>query len=246
MTSLPGMAVALAAAVMLPAIAAAQPPAPQAPPAQGRRAIRPAPRPDQQARQLQIQRFQLTEQQREQLRTFDEQHRAATETARRELVDLQRQLEEALTAAQIDNSKVNQLRASIVQRETLLAQQRIDRRTKLASILTPEQRQAMRGRGPGRMIGPAGGRPGVTARRPAARVPGVLGLGRAPLRQRLETERQLRGRLLQRQPRQVPSRQLRGGRGAGSVAREQLDDARLRAEIRRLEAQLEALRRRVR
>ncbi|MEX2272226.1 MAG: periplasmic heavy metal sensor [Vicinamibacterales bacterium] len=222
MTLLPRMAVAVVAAVLFPVIGAAQQPAPPG----GRGAMRGAPM----ARQAVSQRPQLSAEQREQLRTFDEQHRTATETTRRELGELHGQLDEALTAAQVDSSKVNQLRASIVQKETALAQHRVDRLTKVSSMLTAEQRESLRGRGLGRVFGASGlggSRGAVMAQPRVPRPPAGTLRGRAPLRQRMDTERQLRGRILQRQAPRAPSGQLR-------------------AEIRRLEAQLEALRRRIR
>lgn len=229
----PRGAAALAVAALVPVMAAAQQPAPQ-PAQQGQ--------PRQQRAQRQPprdQRPQLTDQQREQLRTFEEQHRQATETSRRELGDLHRQLDEALTAAQLDQSKITSLRASIVQKETALAQARVDRLAKLSSLLTAEQRQAFRGRGLGQAFGPVGGR-GVMG--PGARgggrgmvgrgmmgrggAPGMMGgggRGGAVMQRRQGVARQ----------QQQQQRQLRGGQD-------------LRAEIRRLEMQIEALRRRIR
>lgn len=249
-------AAAVAAIALFPIIGAAQQgqaqgQGPQGPPPPGGRGMARG-----EVRQVQPLRQrgpQLTNEQREQLRTFDEQQRAAGETARRELGDLHRQLNEALSGAQIDNGKVNQLRTAIVQRETALAQQRVDRLAKIASVLTAEQRQALGGRGIGGAFGPGGpGGPGGGGRvmigpdgerrmiqgRPGA---GAMGRGMAP-GQRRGAEVQMRGRMLQRQPLRGGGR---GGAGGGAVLRERLDDARLRAEVRRLEAQLEALRRRI-
>jgi Spy/CpxP family protein refolding chaperone len=228
-------AAALAVAALFPVVVAAQ----QAPP-QGRQAP--------QARQAvrAVQRPQLTEQQREQIRTFDEQHRQSLETTRRELGDLHRQLDEALTSAQIDNGKVNNLRSSIVQKETALAQARVDRLSKLASVLTAEQRQAFRGRGLGQMFGPggpgrAGGRGGAMAgprdgqgRRAIIRPGGGQGRGGVVIERRQGVERQMQ------------MRRPGGGRGTAALRERRGDDNDLRAEIRRLEAQLEALRRRIR
>ena len=239
-------AAAVAVAALFPVIGAAQQgPPPQGPPPQGGgrggvRAVQPAPR-----QQAQQRPNQLTEQQREQMRTFDEQHRQAAEAGRRELEDLHRQFNEALASAQIDNGKVTQLRNQIVQKETALAQQRLDREAKIASILTAEQRQA-RGRGRGGVMmrgpqGPAGMGPGGGRGRMGQ--PGMGGMGRGGgvgdargvLRRRIEL-------------RAVRPGQLRGGRGAaggGVLLRRGGDDLQLRAEIRRLEMQLEALRRRI-
>jgi Spy/CpxP family protein refolding chaperone len=248
-------AAAVAVAALFPIVGAAQQGQAQAPqgpppPGGGRGMARGEVR---QVQPLRQRGPQLTNEQREQLRTFEEQQRAAGETARRELGDLHRQLNETLSAAQIDNGKVTQLRSAIVQRETALAQQRVDRLAKIASVLTAEQRQSLGGRGIGSAFGPGGpGGPGGGGRvmigpggerrmiqgRPGA---GAMGRGMGP-GQRRGAAPQMRGRMQQRQP-------LRGGgrgaAGAGPVLRERLDDARLRAEVRRLEAQLEALRRRI-
>ena len=201
MKFLPRGAAALAVAAIFPIVTAAQ--APQGPPPQG-----PPPQGEQgqgrggmrgmAPRQAAAQRPQLTEQQREQLRTFEEQHRTSLETTHRELGDLHRQLDEALTAAQLDNGKINSLRSSIVQKETALAQARVDRLSKVSSILTAEQRQAFRGRGIGQVFGPGGagrggpggamrggqggmmggGRGGVMAGRPGGTMMGRGGGGR--------------------------------------------------------------------
>lgn len=221
----------LAAAALFPVAAAAQQPAPQGPPqgpAQGRGGMAP--------RQMSNPRPQLTEQQREQMRALGEQQRTALEAAHRELGDLQRQLNEQLGAAELDNAKINALRSAIVQKETALAEARVDRLTKLSALLTAEQRQALRGRGIGQMFGPGGpggrggrgGRGGMMGRRE-----GMMGGGR--------------GGMMQRRHGIGPRMQgFRGGRGAGAPRGGAGDVLRLRAEIRRLEAQINALRRRIR
>lgn len=221
-------AAAVAVAALFPIVGSAQQGQTQAPPPPGggRGMAR-----GEMARQAPAQRQrgpQLTNEQREQLRAFDEQQRTAGEAARRELGDLRRQLNEALTAAQIDNGKVNQLRSAIVQRETALAQQRVDRLAKAASVLTAEQRQSLGGRGLGEMFGPGaqgGGRGGAMA---GQRGPGGPGgaMGQGIGRGQRGGGMQMRGRML-------------------PMLRERAGDARLRAEIRRLEVQIQALRRRI-
>jgi len=239
MKFLPRGAAALAVAALFPVMAAAQQTAQQTP----------EPRVQGPQRRVMQQRPQLTEQQREQLRTFDEQHRQSVEATRRELGDLHRQLDEALTGAQLDQSKINSLRSSIVQKETALAQARVDRLTKLSSVLTAEQRQAFRGRGLGQLSGFGGGRRGMISGRAGGGGRGVVmarpgggrgmrggaqGQGGAIIQRRQGIERQLQTR------RPAPrASMMRGGSGGGDVER-------LRAEIRRLEAQIEALRRRIR
>src|SRR5688500_18690024 len=103
-------------------------------------------------------RPQLTEQQREQMRTLHEAERASAETSRPELRELQTQLNKELSAANLDNARISQLRNAIVQKQTALASARIDQRAKIAAILTPEQRQAFGERGLSRMTGRDGGR----------------------------------------------------------------------------------------
>src|SRR5687767_13248436 len=119
-------AAALAIAALFPLAGAAQQttPAPQtgAAPQARQRAARP----------------QLTEQQREQLRSLNETERAAGETSRRELRELHAQLAKELSAATLNNGRINELRGAIVQKETALASARIDRRAKIAALLTPE------------------------------------------------------------------------------------------------------------
>ena len=225
----PRVAVA-AAAVLIPVLAAAQQPAPQGPPpgAQGRGRMA-GPGSGRMGGPMMGQRLnrpQLTEQQREQIRTFDEQQRQTLEATHRELGDLHRQLNELLTAEKPDSSKINALRASIVQKETALAQARIDRLAKLSSILTAEQRQALRGRGLGQVFGP-GGRGGAMA--------GPRGRG------------QMGGRgMMQGRPGRDRMPAMRDRVRGGQALRGRVADARLRAEILRLEAQLNALRRRIR
>lgn len=230
----PRAAVAAAAAMLIPVFAAAQEQPPQGPPpgggqGRGRMAGAGGGRIGGPMMGQRMNGPQLTEQQRERIRTFDEQQRQTLEATRRELGDLHRQLNEQLTAEKPDSSKINALRASIVQKETALAQARVDRLAKLSSILTAEQRQSLRGRGLGEVFG-AGGR-GIEQRRP----------GRD---QKFEMRGRLRG----------GAHGFRG-RGTGAAgsgfgirerARSMAADARLRAEIRRLEAQLNALRRRIR
>ena len=268
----PRSVAALAAVALFPIAAMAQEPVPQGPPPQGGRgSVRGmAPRQPVAGRgQMPANRVMLTDQQREEIRAFDEQQRQTLETTRRDIGDLHRQLNEALTAEKLDTGKINSLRSSIVQKETAVAQARVDRLSKLSSILTAEQRQSLRGRGLGEIFGPGGagggrgraispqggpGRPGMPGGRGGVimRQRGPMG-DRAMIQRRQGAQRQI---LQRRGPRGggggrvmvgPQGRGMIGGRGgalrepgsAGEVAR-------LRAEIRRLEAQLELLRRRIR
>lgn len=214
MKFLPRRAAMLAVAMLIPALAAAQEPAPQGPPPggpQGRGRMagpgggRMGGAPMMGPR---MNRPQLTEQQREQVRALDEQQRQALEATHRELGDLHRQLNEQLSAAALDTAAINALRSSIVQKQTALAQARLDRLAKLSAILTAEQRQALRGRGIAQMFGPGGRGAAMAGPR------GPMG-GRG-----------------------MAQRHGRRGRAGGGPS--------LRAEIRRLEAQIHALRRRIR
>ncbi|MDQ3070575.1 MAG: hypothetical protein M3R55_12720, partial [Acidobacteriota bacterium] len=140
------LTVAAAATLLFTIPGAAQQGPPQGPPPQGQPNQGPPPQgqgrggmrgPARGAADARMaQRPQLTEQQREQLRTYDAQQRTASDAARRELGDLHAKLDEELTAAQPNGSRVGELRTQIVQRETALAQQRVDRLSKLSGILT--------------------------------------------------------------------------------------------------------------
>jgi Spy/CpxP family protein refolding chaperone len=204
------IAVVAGAAMIAAAGAGAQAQAPAHAPAADAAQARPRQR---------VQRPQLTEQQREQMRTLNERQRTEGEAARRELGDLHRQLEEALTAATVDTGKVGTLRSQIVQRETARAQQRVDRLSQLSSILTAEQRQSLRGRGLGQLFAPGA--------RGFARGGGPAGG---------------RGMMMRR----GPGRGGQMGRQGRGMARGRMGDMRRRAEIRRLERQLDSLRRRIR
>jgi Spy/CpxP family protein refolding chaperone len=278
MRFIPRSAAVLAAAAFFPVLVMAQEQAPQGPPPQGGRGgmrrMAPARQPMDQAQGRMGGRPQLTDQQHEQVRAFDEQQRQTLEATRREIGDLHRQLNEALTASQLDNGKINSLRSSIVQKETALAQARVDRLAKLSSILTAEQRQSLRGRALGEVFGP--GRPGGGGRGGAMAMPrgraGGGGPARGMIQRRQGVERQMQqrrglrgggaggGMMVPRGRGGAPGRGGMIGRGGGGGrgvgpqrgplnapgAAGAGNDARLRAEIRRLEAQLEMLRRRIR
>ena len=175
--------------------------------------------PQQPAQRQRQQRPQLTDQQREQMRALHDAERTSGETSRRELRELHVQLDNALSAAQLDNGKINELRGAIVQKETALASARIDRRAKLAGILTPEQRQAFGERGH-RMSGRDG--------------------GRGDVRQRMRGQQGQRGVQMRR-----GARGQRGPVARGQMLRQRRGDAQLREQIKRLEAQVEELRKKI-
>jgi len=191
MTFLPRMAAAVAAAAMFPAIGAAQ------------QSAQADPRTEAQPRIERVQAPQLSEQQREQMRALRDEERTAERTARFELDELRRQFERALTAPEPDRAKIDELRAALVQKETALTQRRLDRLSRLSAILTPEQREALGGRGLDQVFGRAGGRGMMMRRgramggRPAMRGQmmrrGPIGDGgRMMLRDRAIRERMLR------------------------------------------------------
>ena len=200
----------LAAGLMFPLAGAAQQPAPQ------------APAPQREARTERRQRPQLTDQQREQMRALHEAERTTGETSRRELRELHAQLSKELSAAQINSGRVNELKGQISQKQAAATSAQIDRRAKVASLLTPEQRQAMGERG-ARMLergprGPRGMRGAQGARGQAMRRQAMRGHG-------------MRG----------PHRP--GARG--QMMRQRGGDADLREQVKRLEAQVEELRKKI-
>ncbi|MDQ3169665.1 MAG: periplasmic heavy metal sensor [Acidobacteriota bacterium] len=210
MKELSTFAAALAVAALFPLAGAAQ-------------QTTPAPQPEtaQQPRQRTA-RPQLTDQQREQMRTLHEAERASGETSRRELHELHTQLEKELSAATLNNGRINELRGAIVQKETALASARLDRRAKIAGMLTPEQRQAFGERGVNRMSGRDG--------------------GRGEMRQRMRGQR---GQPAQRRQGRGAGRMERAPGARGQMMRQRGGDAQLRERISRLEAQLEELRKKI-
>ena len=176
--------------------------------------------PQQPVQRQRQQRPQLTDQQREQMRALHDSERTSGETSRRELRELHVQLDKALSAPQLDNGRINELRGAIVQKETTQASARIDRRAKLAGILTPEQRQAFGERGVHRMSGRDG--------------------GRGEVRQRMRGQQGQRGVQMRR-----GARGQRGAVARGQRLRQRGGDAQLREQIKRLEAQVEELRKKI-
>lgn len=174
-------AAALAVGLMFPLAGAAQQAAPETPqPGDVRqRAARP----------------QLTDAQRDAMRTLRDEQRKAAETTRAELRELHTQLSKELAAAQINSGRVNELRDEIARKQAAVTAARIDQRARVAALLTPEQRQAMAERG-ARMAG-RGGRMSARARGQRGQMLRQRGQmmqqrGNAELRQRIEKlEREL-------------------------------------------------------
>ena len=172
----------LAAGLMVPMAGAAQQPAPGAPASRV------------EARGEKRQRPQLTEAQRDAIRKLHEDQREAGEAARKELRELHTQLAKELSAAQINNGRVNELKGQITQKQAAVTAARIDQRAKVAALLTPEQRQAM-GERAGRMQRAPRGMANARGMRGAQGMRGgQVGRGRMMMRQR-GNDAQLRQRI---------------------------------------------------
>ena len=133
-------AMVLAAAVAIPVIA--QPPQGGRGPGRGPGAGGPMPM---------LRGLNLTDAQKEQIRTLTEQRRTG-EDPRRNLMDLERQLQTAILADVPDQQKIDELKGSIATASAQELAARIDFESRIAQILTPEQRAQARdavGKGPG-------------------------------------------------------------------------------------------------
>src|SRR5215510_2823248 len=85
----------------------------------------------------------LTDDQKEQIRTLTEQQRAG-EDPRRNLMDLERQLQTAILADVPDQQKIEELKGSIATASAQELAARIELQSRIAQILTPEQRAQAR------------------------------------------------------------------------------------------------------
>jgi Spy/CpxP family protein refolding chaperone len=93
----------------------------------------------------------LTEAQREQIRSITEAQRTG-DNPRRNVMDLQRQLHAALFAEAPDQAKIDELKNSIAAARAAELTARIDLQSRIAQVLTPEQRAQARealAKGPG-------------------------------------------------------------------------------------------------
>jgi len=93
----------------------------------------------------------LTDAQKEQIRTLTEQRRTG-EDPRRNLMDLERQLQTAVLADTPDQQRIDELKGSIATASAQALAARIELESRIAQILTPEQRAQAReavGKGPG-------------------------------------------------------------------------------------------------
>ena len=85
----------------------------------------------------------LTDAQREQIRSITEAQRSA-DNPRRNLMDLERQLQAALLADAPDHQKIEELKTSIASASAAALAARIDVQSRIAQVLTPEQRAQAR------------------------------------------------------------------------------------------------------
>ena len=99
----------------------------------------------------------LSDAQREQIRALTEAQRTA-DNPRRNLMDLERQLQAALLADSPDQQKIDELKNSIAAASAADLTARIELQSRIAQVLTPEQRAQARealGKAPGRRGGSA-------------------------------------------------------------------------------------------
>jgi Spy/CpxP family protein refolding chaperone len=85
----------------------------------------------------------LTDAQREQIRTVTEAQRTG-DNPRRNLMDLERQLQAAILADTPDQQKIEELKNSIATASAAALTARIDLQSRIAQVLTPEQRAQAR------------------------------------------------------------------------------------------------------
>jgi protein CpxP len=131
-------ALVLAAAVAIPVIA--QPPQGERGPGRGPGGLLPM-----------LRGLDLTDAQKDQIKTLMEQRRTG-ENSRRNLMDLERQLQVAVLADAPEQQKIDELKGSIATAAAQELAARIELESRIAQILTPEQRAQAReavGKGPG-------------------------------------------------------------------------------------------------
>lgn len=149
-------ALMLAAAVAIPVIA--QPPQGGRGPGKGPGMGGPLPM---------LRGLNLTDAQRDQIKTLTEQRRTAGEP-RRNLMDLERQLHAAILADTPDPPKIEELKSSIAAASAQELVARIDLESRIAQILTPEQRAQAREAVAKGSAGRRGGSPQAHRLRPAS------------------------------------------------------------------------------
>jgi periplasmic protein CpxP/Spy len=90
-----------------------------------------------------LRELNLTDAQREQIRAITDAQRSA-DNPRRNLMDLERQLQAALLADAPDHQKIEELKTSIASASAAALAARIDVESRIAQVLTPEQRAQAR------------------------------------------------------------------------------------------------------
>lgn len=96
-----------------------------------------------------LRQLNLTDAQREQIKTLTDAERAARtqsggQAPARTLFELQQSLQAAIFADTPDTAQIDQLKANIAEAEAAALAGRIDLQVKIAQILTPEQRAQAR------------------------------------------------------------------------------------------------------
>jgi Spy/CpxP family protein refolding chaperone len=91
----------------------------------------------------------LTDAQRQQIRQLMEERRDGADNPMRQVADLERQLHAELFADAPDTGKIEALKSQMASAHASALEARIDLQTKIAQILTPEQRKQLR-ENPGR------------------------------------------------------------------------------------------------
>lgn len=96
-----------------------------------------------------LQQLNLTDAQREQIRTILEERRQNDGTQMNKMGDLQRDLQAAVFADTPDQTKIDQLKAAINEAQTAALAERVEVELRIAQVLTAEQRQKARELAPG-------------------------------------------------------------------------------------------------
>lgn len=136
---LPGILVLLAFAVAMTPSAFAQTPPPGPGPMPRGQRLGPAAGPAGLPPGL-MQRLQLTDQQRADIRALVAQHQAARQGANTSLVGLRQQLAAQVFAEKPDTGQIDQLKGQIAAAEADALAARIDLQLRITRVLTPEQR----------------------------------------------------------------------------------------------------------
>lgn len=112
-----------------------------------------------------LRELNLTDAQREQIRAMTEQRRASGTDPRRKIVDLDRQLQAAIFADTPDPQKIGDLKNAVAAATAEELAARVELQSRIAEILTPEQRAQAR-----EALGKSGGRRGAAPSGRRARV----------------------------------------------------------------------------